>query len=112
MNSKQSLTQEELEQLVIIHSNKAQVYLKQARYKDAIEECNRALAMDQNHAKSLLRRSTSLQELGRWKEALRDCERLVQLGEEEAKVRVQSLKSKIDKKRNAAKNALKLVKPQ
>ncbi|CAD8089325.1 unnamed protein product [Paramecium sonneborni] len=111
LNQKQSLNEEELEQLVIIYSNRAQCQLKLLDYNQALFDCNKALSLNSNHQKSLLRRSTVLQELGKWKEALKDSEKLVLLGDQDAKQIVAKLQKKIQQKRENARNQLKQVKP-
>ncbi|CAK73808.1 unnamed protein product (macronuclear) [Paramecium tetraurelia] len=111
LNQKQSLNEEELEQLVIIYSNRAQCQLKLLDYNQALLDCNKALSLNSNHQKSLLRRSTVLQELGKWKEALKDSEKLVLLGDQDAKQIVAKLQKKIQVKKENARNQLKQVKP-
>ncbi|CAD8163894.1 unnamed protein product [Paramecium pentaurelia] len=110
LNQKQSLNEEELEQLVIIYSNRAQCQLKLLDYSQALLDCNKALNLNSNHQKSLLRRSTVLQELGKWKEALKDSEKLVLLGDQDAKQIVLKLQKKIQMKKENARNQLKQVK--
>ncbi|CAD8064411.1 unnamed protein product [Paramecium primaurelia] len=110
LNQKQSLNEEELEQLVIIYSNRAQCQLKLLDYNQALLDCNKALNLNSNHQKSLLRRSTVLQELGKWKEALKDSEKLVLLGDQDAKQIVLKLQKKIQMKKENARNQLKQVK--
>jgi len=57
-----------------IFTNRAIVAAKLKRYKDSVEDCTRALALDPHSQKALLRRAQSRAEMGEWEEAVRDWE--------------------------------------
>ena len=56
----------------VVYSNRAAAYLKTKEYLKARSDCDSALRLDPAHSKSLLRRATANNSLGRHRAALRD----------------------------------------
>lgn len=56
----------------VVYSNRAAAYLKTKEYLKARSDCDSALRLDPTHGKSLLRRATANNSLGRHRAALRD----------------------------------------
>ena len=56
----------------IVYSNRAAAFLKAKEYLKARSDCDSALRLDPSHSKSLLRRATANNFLGRHRAALRD----------------------------------------
>lgn len=56
----------------LLLSNRAQCFLKLSDWQRSLEDANACLALLPEHAKSLVRRGTALEQLGRRDEALRD----------------------------------------
>jgi len=72
----------------IAYSNRAMAYLRLHQYRQAEEDCTRALEVRPDHIKSLLRRGTAKNALGRHRQALADFERVLVLDPSSKKVRV------------------------
>lgn len=62
-----------------LYFNKATVCSKLNQTKDAVEACTRALELDENYVKALLRRAKCYTELGEFEEAVKDYERLYKI---------------------------------
>lgn len=63
----------------VVLSNRAMAYLKNREYGKAEDDCNLALKIDPNHLKSLSRRATARNALGKHRLALLDFERALEL---------------------------------
>ncbi|CAL8100356.1 unnamed protein product [Calicophoron daubneyi] len=63
----------------ILHSNKAQAYLKLEEYDSAVKSADAALKILPSDSKALFRRCQAYEKLGVWENALQDSRRLIQL---------------------------------
>jgi len=59
----------------LLHSNKAACFMMQARFKEAVNECTSALALDASYAKALVRRSRAYESMQLYKQALSDIQK-------------------------------------
>eukprot|EP00759_Apiculatamorpha_spiralis_P028675 PhF_6_TR31179/c0_g1_i1/m.45712/K09527/DNAJC7; DnaJ homolog subfamily C member 7 len=64
---------------VVLLCNRAAVWKELKNYQGAMEDCNKAIALDDNCARAYQRRSRVQQELGKWDEATRDMQRAAEL---------------------------------
>ncbi|XP_042465117.1 inactive TPR repeat-containing thioredoxin TTL3-like [Zingiber officinale] len=60
----------------VLYCNRAACWSKLVQWEKAIEDCNKALSIQANYTKALLRRAASYTELERWSEAVADYEAL------------------------------------
>lgn len=63
----------------LLHSNKAQAYLKMGNFKNALNESTKALNINPTDVKALFRRAQASEKLGRLQLALEDVRRLIRL---------------------------------
>jgi tetratricopeptide (TPR) repeat protein len=80
---------------IAAHNNKAIVFIKLGRYDNAIVCCNRALEMEPNNVKGLMRRAESYQLLKQFKAAADDLQVVLKL--EPDNKRAQQLLQKVEK---------------
>ncbi|XP_018318631.1 protein unc-45 homolog B [Agrilus planipennis] len=66
------LAEKDERNLAIFYKNRAAAYLKQEKYEEALNDCNRSLEIIPTDPKTLFRRSQALENLGRFEEAYRD----------------------------------------
>lgn len=63
----------------IILANRAQVYLRQREFGDAVSDCTASLTLVPDNVKSLFRRATALEALGNKADAIKDYKEVVRL---------------------------------
>jgi tetratricopeptide (TPR) repeat protein len=63
----------------ICHSNRATCYFKLAKYEDAIKECTKALELNPNYLKALLRRAESHEKLEHYEETITDMKKVLEV---------------------------------
>lgn len=81
-----------------LYFNKATVCSKLNQTKDAAEACTKALELDENYIKALLRRAKCYMELGEFEDAVKDYEKLYKIDKsKENKVLLQNAKLALKK---------------
>jgi len=58
--------------MTVVYSNRAMAYLKLREFLKAEDDCSKALLLNENHVKSLVRRGTARRKLEKHREALKD----------------------------------------
>lgn len=67
-----NLTTTETKELAVYYKNRAAAYLKQEKYEQALEDCNKSLSIVPSDPKALYRRCQALENLQRYEESYRD----------------------------------------
>jgi len=62
-----------------LYANRAAAYMKLKKFTEALADCNKAIALNENYAKAYLRRGEVRMELDDYEEATRDFNRADQL---------------------------------
>merc|ERR1719191_909672 len=71
----------------VLFSNRALAHLKRAEHRHAVDDCDKALALDPGAVKALFRRGTALAKLKRWEHAKEDLAKVVEKSPEDKKAR-------------------------
>jgi len=87
---------------ITCNGNLALTYIKQNKFREALESANKVIALDFNNAKGLYRRGLAYVELDQWENAKRDFNRVLELDPgNKAAARSKSLLNKKIAKQNA-----------
>lgn len=78
----------------VVLSNRAMAFLKNREYAKAEDDCDLALRIDSNHVKSLSRRATARNALGKHRLALLDLERAAALDPKSRQLQTQAVSTK------------------
>uniref|UniRef100_A0A5B7A411 Putative Tetratricopeptide repeat (TPR)-like superfamily protein n=1 Tax=Davidia involucrata TaxID=16924 RepID=A0A5B7A411_DAVIN len=65
----------------ICHANRGTCFVKLGQYKDAIEQCSKALELNPKYVKALLRRGEAHEKLENFEEAIADMKKILELDE-------------------------------
>merc|ERR1719174_416086 len=71
----------------VLYSNRALAHLKRAEHRHAVDDCDKALALDPGAVKALFRRGTGLAKMKRWEHAKADLAQVVEKSPEDKKAR-------------------------
>lgn len=72
----------------VLFSNRALAHLKRAEHRHAVDDCDKALALDPGAVKALFRRGTALAKMKRWEHAKADLAQVVEKSPEDKKAKV------------------------
>merc|ERR1719487_579168 len=73
----------------VLFSNRALAHLKRAEHRHALDDCDRALALEPGAVKALFRRGTALAKMKRWEHAKADLAQVVEKSPEDKKARAE-----------------------
>lgn len=62
--------------IAALYSNRAACYLRLNKYEEAIKDCTRAIELEPNYVKAIMRRANAAFHLGRWKQSAEDFQRI------------------------------------
>jgi len=71
----------------VLYSNRALAHLKRAEHRHAVDDCDKALALEPGAVKALFRRGTALAKMKRWEHAKADLAQVVEKSPEDKKAR-------------------------
>merc|ERR1719174_220523 len=71
----------------VLYSNRALAHLKRAEHRHAVDDCDKALALEPGAVKALFRRGTALAKMKRWEHAKADLAQVVEKSPEDQKAR-------------------------
>jgi len=94
---------------VTLYTNRATARFKSDDFKGAIEDCDKALAVQPRHLKAVLRRAACRMELEEWKKAIADYEEACGIEPEDQNIKVQLRNAKIEMKKAGRKCLYKLL---
>ena len=92
-----------------LFSNRAMVLSKLGRYEESIEDCNRALQIDPDFFKVLLRRADCYMKLEKFEDAVRDYEKAHSLDRSNREVRQALQDAKLELKKSKRKDYYKIL---
>ncbi|XP_057472830.1 uncharacterized protein LOC130761087 [Actinidia eriantha] len=76
-----------VEMLSMCHANRALCFLKLGKYEDTIKYCTKALELNPNYVKALLRRGEAHEKLEHFEEAIADLKKVVELDPSDVQAR-------------------------
>ncbi|XP_052199153.1 uncharacterized protein LOC127806129 [Diospyros lotus] len=97
-----------LELRSICHANRGLCFLKLVKYEDSIKECTKALELNPNYVKALLRRGEAHEKLEHYEEAIADLKKILELDQSDVQARrtIQRLEPLAEEKRERMKQEM------
>ncbi|GMH32878.1 hypothetical protein BSKO_00712 [Bryopsis sp. KO-2023] len=91
----------------VYHANRAACQLALSNFSEAIQDCTRALEVNGNYVKALMRRSSAYEKLDELEKALEDAKKVLELEEHPvAKKTVARLEPKVEERREKMKEEM------
>lgn len=92
-----------------LYGNRAAANMKLKKYLEAVQDCDRSLALKPEYMKSLLRRANCKLELERYQDAIRDFEKAKEMDPQNRDIRLQLQNAELELKKSKRKNYYKIL---
>jgi DnaJ family protein C protein 7 len=92
-----------------LYANRAAAFSKMGKHKEALEDCTRALDLDPNYLKALLRRAQIYMTLEKYEDAVRDYEKAHQMDDDNADTMNKLRNAKLELKKSLRKDFYKIL---
>ncbi len=92
-----------------LYFNRAVAAAKMKKWKESIEDCTKAIELDENYLKAILRRASSYMEMEEYEEAVRDYERAHKADRSNGEYRRLLQNAKLELKKSKRKDSYKIL---
>lgn len=92
-----------------LYYNRAIVAAKLEKFEDSVSDCDKAVKLDENYQKAILRRAKSYLELEKYEESVRDYEKLYRLDRSNHEYRSGLQNAKLELKKSKRKDYYKIL---